>query len=263
MTAEPGIELDLRYYPILKRSGQHESEFRRSTFRVTIPPQQLALVMVDVWDDIFIASHGERSQNIARERIKPVVEACRKLGVLVVHGPAPDVAKKYPEWRPKVDINKPTSPADESPWPPEDFRKKRGDYAKWASPNVEPDAQFTAISDNRKILPGLEPEGDDVVIADGAELHALLKQRGILWLCYAGFAANICMLNRDYAMRAMKLRGYEIILMRDGTTAMEVADTIDTLSLTEHIVINVERTTGYSIESSELLAAIEKIGADG
>ena len=59
-------------------------------------------------------------------------------------------------------------------------------------------------------------------------------------------------------MRAMKDRGYEIILIRDCTTAIEAADTIETLDITKNAVRDTELNIGYTVSSSGLMEACEK-----
>ena len=80
-------------------------------------------------------------------------------------------------------------------------------------------------------------------------------RRGGLFLFYVGFAANMCVPFRDYGMRAMKDRGYEIILVEDCTTAIEVEDTADELILSRACKIDAALTVGYTVQSADLLAA--------
>ncbi|MBI2952185.1 isochorismatase family protein, partial [bacterium] len=144
-------------------------------------------------------------------------------------------------------------------WPPPDFRRKAGDYAKWARPMEEKNRLYEDIIANRGIIPEVTPQGDDHVIVTGDQLHRLLRHRKILHLFYCGFAANMCVPFRDYGMRAMKSRGYEIILIRDCTTAIEVAETYDDLAISRVCVVDTELTVGYTISSSDLVAACGKV----
>jgi nicotinamidase-related amidase len=86
--------------------------------------------------------------------------------------------------------------------------------------------------EQRRIVPEVEPLSDDFVVATGEQLHRLLQDRGILHLFYAGFATNICIPFRDYGLRAMRRRGYNLILLRDCTTAIETHDTVAELLIT-------------------------------
>ncbi len=252
----PKLKLDVECYSTLKRLHQMESDAHRSSLTWNIPTQSMALVLVDIWNGIYMKSHAERARDITLHRIKPVMEAFRKLGALVVHAPAPSVARKYEKWIPEMseeDIW--GKPSPKPTWPPEEFINKTGAYAEFAKPNVVPNAEYEALYDDLRIMPEVEPQGDDIVIHTGAQLHKILEERKIMWLFYAGFATNVCMINRDYGMRAMQVRGYGVILMRDCTTALEVADTHETLGLTKHIIMNVERKIAVTVTSEQVLKA--------
>ena len=54
-----------------------------------VPPEQAGIVLVDCWDIHITASHVERTSQICRERIRPVLDACREIGVTVIHAPSP------------------------------------------------------------------------------------------------------------------------------------------------------------------------------
>ena len=79
--------------------------------------------------------------------------------------------------------------------------------------------------------------------------------RALECLPYAGFAANICILLRDYGTRAMGQRGYNIALLRDCTVGIESHDTLEGMWLTHGAIRSVEILTGYSLTSEEFLRA--------
>ena len=74
---------------------------------------------------------------------------------------------------------------------------------------------------------------------------------------FAGFAANLCVLNRDYGMRAFHGRGYGTVLVRDGTVAIEAASTVDRGVLLEAAVVEAEMNFSGSIASGELRVALQ------
>jgi nicotinamidase-related amidase len=145
----------------------------------------------------------------------------------------------------------PSSPKDD--WPPSDFRHKTGTYKKLSRPSESSARALDEIVRNRRVIAEVAPQDDDEVVVNGNQLHRLLRHKQILHLFYAGFAANICVPFKDYGMRAMKDRGYEIILIRDCTTAIETADTIEHLNLTKNAVRDTELNIGYTVSSSELM----------
>src|SRR5688572_25263005 len=75
-----------------------EEHFGYKSVQVDVPSEEAALVLVDCWDDHVMVSHLERTAVICRERIRPLMEACRRIGVAVVHAPSPNVAHKFPQW---------------------------------------------------------------------------------------------------------------------------------------------------------------------
>ena len=84
------LDLTVEYYHLPQRAGVMEKEFERRGLDWSIPRHQAALVLVDVWGEHYVASHVERTRGIVLERILPLVDACRRAGVCVVHAPSPD-----------------------------------------------------------------------------------------------------------------------------------------------------------------------------
>ena len=92
-------------------------------------------------------------------------------------------------------------------------------------------------------------------MATGDQLHDLLRANGLLHLVYVGFATNWCILNRDYGMRAMAQRGYNMILLRDATMGVEFPDTLAAEMATEMAIREVEQQLGFSAAKDDFLAA--------
>ncbi|MBC8869741.1 MAG: isochorismatase family protein [Planctomycetes bacterium] len=231
-----------------------------------IPMSQAALVLVDVWDRHYLKEPEDRAERIIQETIRPLLKTCRTAGLQIIHAPSPSQAQKCAAWvgrekQKELPAGAPipkTASVSAKPWPPAQFRGKSGPYAKYARP-AEPMA-----SDRLRILKGLclhpdvQPEGADVVVATGQELHEFCRDRGILFLFYLGFNTNMCILQRDYGTMAMHTRGYEIIVVRDCTTGMESFETQDGLWQTRGAILFLEMNRKYSILSKELLAGLPK-----
>jgi nicotinamidase-related amidase len=253
---------------------------------------ETALILVDIWDWHSNRSHRERAAEITRGRILPLVEAARQAGILVIHAPSPDIAVRYEQWvryagdaaretaverllrqkfvdvlqmtdppealRPIVDsippVLKALAPNDPA-WPPADFRKRAGDYVRYARPQPP---SWREVAQPRDIPKILRPKPGDYVVASGAQLHRLLKDRKILHLLYVGFATNMCVQNtRDYSMEQMGRRGYNCILLRDCTTGIENAYTLEGLLLTKAAILSLEKSQA-SATSSDLLRALHR-----
>ena len=220
-----------------------------------IPISQAALVMVDVWDRHYLKDTEARAEPIIQDRIVPLASKCREAGLQIIHAPSPRLAKEHPAWVGSIE-DKSASGGQRENWPPGDFRSKSGAYKAYARP-VEPREEERAKHVSALTMhPSVLPEGDDVVIANGEELHQYCKRKGILFLFYLGFNTNACILLRDYGTIRMHERGYEIIIVRDCGTGMESFETHDDLWQTRGAILFLEMYGKYSISSEELTASL-------
>lgn len=247
------LDLGVTFFERPPEAGLSEAQIMRRTLQWRLPLERTALVLVDVWGEHCLTTHIERTHRITVERIAPVLEGFRRAGNLVVHAPGPVCARYYPHWL-EDEAEIPSAP--KADWPPPEFREKRGAYAAFARPERKPDAEFDRILEERRIESSVAPAGADRVVANGESLHRLLKARGVTFLFYVGFAANICVPFKDYGTRAMKDRGYGIILVEDCTTAIEVADTLPDFALTRAACIDNALNIGYTVHSASLLKAL-------
>lgn len=262
------IRLPVRYCELNppSRTPWTEDRFDLKELVWPISPNEAAFVMVDVWDIHPYQSHLERGEQITRERIAPVVEMCRRTGVAVVHAPSPGQAIKYPQWVRYAGDREIVGAggAGGSEWPPAEFRSRSGKYARYAKPkSARREKWLKDELPKRKIMPCVEPLPDDFVVANGEQLHRLLRHRKILHLFYAGFATNMCVLHRDYGIVAMQNRGYNTILLRDCTTAIESRETLPDMAHTRTSVSIVEMVFGASATSEDFLKACRKAVGKG
>jgi len=229
-------------------------EHRETTLR--IPSEQAALVLVDVWDIHPIISHLERTDAITAMKIKPTLEAARAAGLTIVHAPSPPVARKYPQWTRYASDDDLWPESSEPDWPPAEFVRREGPYARFARPPERLQEQWEERLKERRIAAPVEPIADDFVVATGAQLHRLCKDRQILHLFYVGFATNVCIPFRDYGLRAFRKRGYNLILLRDCTTAIETHDTVEDLLITRLAIRDFElMDVAWTTTSEEFVEA--------
>lgn len=220
-----------------------------------MPIDQAALVLVDVWDRHYLKDTEARSEEVIEHKLAPLVAACREAGLRVIHAPSPAQARGHPNW---VGVPPARNPANESDaWPPAQFRRKSGEFAQFGRP-VEPRAaELAQLRSAIAIHPKVLPVEDEAVVATGDELHKVCQQNKILFLLYAGFNTNACILTRDYGTMAMGRRGYEIIIVRDCTTGMESCRTQSSLGQTQGAILFLEMFGKYSIESAEVIEALD------
>ncbi len=255
----PDISLSVRYYRLGPPGDEDyvETNFDFATKQLMMPAEKIGLVLVDCWHIHPYLSHLQRGERICETVLAPVAEACRKAGIAVIHAPSPGQAKLYPQWtKYATDTELFGADAEQPDWPPPEFRKREGEYAQFVRDEVPRLKKWREEElEKRRIVDCLEPQPDDFVIASGEQLHRLCHHRGILHLVYGGFAANMCVPGRDYGTRAFNRRGYNIILLRDGTTAIEAAHTLDGMWLTEAAILDTEMVIGFSTTSADFLSA--------
>jgi nicotinamidase-related amidase len=196
-----------------------------------------------------------RAETVITEKLAPLLAVCRTAKMPIIHAPSPPMAKKHPNWVRLVRDNEMVEKQAE--WPPPEFRNKSGAYQSFRRPNEPRNAEIVQLGIERKLHPKIQPLADEPVVATGEELHRYCRQHGILFLLFAGFNTNACILVRDYGTLAMSDRGYEVILIRDCTTGMESRDTQPTLSQTCGAVLFLEMFGKYSITSDEILVALQ------
>jgi nicotinamidase-related amidase len=231
-----------------------ETNTSHATLDWQIPLQQAAIVLVDVWDHHYLKDTEARAETVITEKLVPLLTACRTAKMPIVHAPSPPMAKQHPNWVRLVGENEMMKPRAE--WPPAEFLNQPGVYQSYRRPKEPREPEIVQLSKERKLHPKVQPVGDEPVVATGEELHRYCQQRGILFLLFAGFNTNACILVRDYGTLAMSDRGYEVILIRDCTTGMESRDTQPALSQTCGAVLFLEMFGKYSITSDEIMAGL-------
>ena len=253
---EPVLQIKPRYYRWHVNAGLDWLEENTGYAHLDwqIPLSQAGLVLVDVWDRHYLKDIEARAEAIIQENIRPLLQTCRRSGLEIIHAPAPPQAQKSPAWIRLVEAEK--SPAQEADWPPPSFRTKSGSYAAYARPHEPRQVEIDREVSGLQMHPDVCPEGNEVVIATGEELHLYCKQKGILFLFFLGFNTNACVLERDYGTLAMYRRGYEVIIVRDCTTGMESVETREGLEQTRGAILNLEMFNRYSVLAEDLIAGL-------
>ena len=245
---EPGVEIK-------------EANYKHNELDWNVPIDQVAIVAVDCWGWHFSSDTLQRIEKIMQENVAPLFAACRKSGLKIIHAPAQPVVEKYPDNLVNLQPKDKPQPkwADSPAWPPQDFRRKQGQYADLAKP-VEPQAQLRSGPERMKkrdLHPLAMPTPDEPMIIDGEELHRYCAKNGIMHLIYIGFNTNACVMMRDYGIPAMTKYGYSCIILRDCTTGMEIADTVENLVCTKGTIADIEQFLGYSMTSEQLIEALQ------
>lgn len=251
---EPALHIRPRYYRWHVDPGIEwtEANTGHACLDWEIPLSQAALVLVDVWDKHYLADTDARAQEIILNKIRPLLGESRRAGLQLIHAPSPRLAEQYPERR----VDPGAEERRRADWPPPAFRNKEAAYQQFAQPFEPRGRERDELAASYRIHPAAEPEGGDVVIATGEELHCYCEREQILFLLYLGFYTNACILLRDYGTLEMARRGYEIVLLSDCTTGMESCETHGELWQTRSAILSLEMFGKYSITSQQLLAGL-------
>jgi nicotinamidase-related amidase len=179
-----------------------------------VPASRAAVVLCDVWDRHWCRGANERLR-LLLPRMQRVVETLREAAVLVVHAPSDTMpfyagtpARQRVLDAPPVPAPAPLDHAD-APLP---FDTPNGGC------DTPPDTERRVWTRQH---PALTIDQERDAIADnGAEIYSLYRRRGITTVLILGVHANMCILNRSFAIRALVRWGFDVVLVRDLTDAM-------------------------------------------
>ena len=203
------ITVDLRSrVEMFKGSG----DWRQVHLSQSLPVQKTAVLICDMWDRHWCSGATERVSGLVK-LMEPFLEAARKRGIQIIHAPSEtmDFYREAPQRKlmlalPRVDPPTPLVLPD----PPLPIDDKSGGcdtpdhfYKAWTREN-----------------PGLRIDASDVISDNGAEIYSFLRARDIRTLLVMGVHANMCVLNRTFAIKRMTALGIHCILVRDLTDAM-------------------------------------------
>jgi nicotinamidase-related amidase len=90
----------------------------------------------------------------------------------------------------------------------------------------------------------------------GDQLFKLLRPRKIKYLLYAGYASNMCILNRPTGIIQMSRRGFRSVLVRDASLAVEGPEFLDKELTHQVAVYMVETNWGFTTTVADVVAAL-------
>ncbi len=250
VTIEQSRAVPLRSRVHLFRAGEEWTEVR-AEYR--FDPSKTAVIVCDMWDKHWCSGANVRVARLVAQ-LEPFLEEARKKGIIVVHAPsdtmdyyaaAPQREKmrRLPHFAPPAElaVSAPELPIDDSTGgcdTPGDT-----EHRAWKCEN-----------------PGLRIAPRDFISDDGSEIYNLLRLRGIDTVFYTGVHANMCILNRSFAIRQMTKWGVKCILLRDLTDAMydpKDAPHVSHEQGTELVIEYIEKYWAPTALSSELMKSLK------
>jgi len=228
-------------------------DWREVHFQQTLSAAKTAIVICDMWDKHWCRGATGRVNELAA-KMAPFLAAARQQGIQIIHAPSETMAfyQNAPQRQrmlaiPKIAPPAPLALAD----PPLPIDDKRGGCDT-------PDQFYKAWSREHPALP---VEASDVISDDGSEIYSFLRQRDIRTILYMGVHANMCVLNRSFAIKKMTSFGMHCILVRDLTDAMynpEDSPHVSHAAGTQLVIKYIEAYWCPSTTSADLLRAFSR-----
>ncbi len=188
--------------------------WRDEVVRRTIPADQTAIVVCDMWDNHWSRGAAERVDLLA-PRMNEVLQVARRKGMHIIHAPSDTMSfyaetparrrmRAAPYISPPAEVDRPEPPL---PIDDSDGGSDTGETEEqrvWTRQHdaIEIDHTVDGISDN------------------GQEIYNYLQQMGIRQVLIMGVHTNMCILNRSFGIKQMVKWGINIALVRDMTDAM-------------------------------------------
>ena len=222
-------------------------------FRDSFPTSQTAILICDMWDKHWCSGASRRVEALA-QRMAPIIVEARSHGIQIIHAPS-ETMEFYKDWPQRLRIERiaivepPAALGLSDPPLPVDDSSGGCDTG---------DQSYKAWTREIAILP-MAPE--DVVSDDGAQIYSFLRERGIRNLLVMGVHANMCILNRTFAIKKMTNWGIRCVLVRDLTDSMynpQDRPRVSHAQGTELIVQHIEKYWCPSTLSGELKSALEQ-----
>ena len=244
------ITVDLRSrVEAFKGSG----EWREVHFREPLSPETTAIVVCDMWDKHW-CSGATRRVGALVVKMAPFLDSARRQGIQIIHAPSETMAfyQDAPQRKRMLAIPPVTPPAPLAlPDPPLPIDDKGGGCDT-------PDHFYKAWTREH---PGLPIDAADMISDSGPEIYSFVRSRGIRTLLFMGVHANMCILNRAFAIKRMTSLGIRCILVRDLTDAMYSPDDAPHVSHeagTELVIQYIEKYWSPSTTSTDLLQAFRR-----
>jgi nicotinamidase-related amidase len=262
-----------------------------TTRLLEVPLERSALVSMHVWNPgldpripagpdspyrgwFQVVEYLPRAMKITRELFPPLLAAARAAGLTVIHvGSDECYTAGYPGYqqaktlveRMAAETGYPPRPEGTRPpravedplrdqWARERHRQFTGEH------NIDPiRAGFRHID----FAPQAMPVGDEPVVINTPQLHAVCRERGIWHLIYIGFAVNWCLLASPGGMLDMSRLGYHCSTIRQATTAVENRESCTEEWAKELALWRVALMFGYVFDLDPVLEALRGVTGEG
>jgi len=274
------LRLPLRYYQIARLYGPGMPSSGTEGYHERVlekPVSQVALIAVHCWNlgeadgpyptgsDAHCPGEAAdwvpTAHEIIRDRLGPAVDAARDAGVTVFHLAQHTYAPRYASYCEIAEDEELKPRVTELPF--ERCVRPRSVREQWTDEYGEdfPGPVWVTHQERFDIAERVRPIGSEAVVVDGWQLNGLCRRMDVDTLFYAGFMADLCLVNIPGAIREMSSRfGYRCVVLRDCTTAYEFADTHEGGYMKLAAIRLIETGMGYSVCADDFIAACRGAG---
>jgi nicotinamidase-related amidase len=188
--------------------------WRTESIPRTVPADQTAIIVCDMWDKHWARGAGERVADMA-PYMNDVISTARDRGVQIIHAPS-ETMDFYKDTlaRHRIRLAPDVPPPEEFERPSPELPIDDSDHGSDTG-ETEPEKVWTRQHPAIKIEQEL-----DVISDSGREIYSFLHQQGIRQVLIMGVHTNRCILNRSFGIKQMVKWGVNIALVRDLTDAM-------------------------------------------
>lgn len=204
-----------------------------------------------------------RTRKIVREVYPRLFAAVRGSDLPLFHvAGGNDYYRDYPGYQRAVDLAGEAAPDKGTEKVPERVESDPTQEAfnRFRRENAYPgpgnDEERAAIHGALRFPREAEPQGEEGVAENGAQLLALCRERGINHLIYCGFAVNWCLLASPGGMDEMHRHGITCSIIRDATTAIENRESIVEERHKQEALWRISMCYGFVFESGDLVEAL-------
>lgn len=235
---------------------------------VKINTHQIALILIDIWQEVDKITSHDQENNFVINKIVPVLKAARDADLVVIHAPHrnvttdgiridPPISSELHRSKDKNELlaDQKLLQKHEGKWPPIEFFYRCGEYTQFDR-NVFPSYMIKSyVSGIHEAVRPIKRKRE-YIESNLSKVYQILEQEGILHLVYVGFATNECVFHRPVGVRDMSRHGFNEVLLRDATLGTERADISITHKITEGAILNIEKGFGFSATSEDFIHAI-------
>jgi len=244
------IPLPVRYY----RNHPADAPLGFTEKTMSLNPAETVLLLVDVYHAaekpeakrLVNTRWNEAWCRIVDQNIVPLIAAVRKAGLPVVYvsNSSPRIEIKRSAFGHRLGESMGFDPTV-------DFRE----------PDVNPLEFDSGEPIQLFIPPQIAPQPEDYFIRKHTysgfyetRLDSLLRNLGARTLLCAGFVADCCLF---FTLGDAVFRGYNTVLLRDCTLAVELPEEVETFHHTQRMILWIETIIGPSTTTPELIRALE------